>query len=382
MKSIVFVATTPFAVNSFLHDHLLVLSKTFKVSLCVNTKVYKLADDLESVVDVTHIEIKRKMAPLSDIFVFIRLCIFFAATRPNAVHSITPKAGLLAMMAAYALRVPLRCHTFTGQIWANRTGMSRAFLKATDRMVVRLSSQVFADSYSQCRYLESESIVPLGGISILGHGSIAGVDVGKFWPNTLARDTLRRSFGVSNDIVVFLFVGRIVRDKGIFDLLESFRHVIAIYDLCELWVVGPDEDGLQAQLELLFEGTSGRVRWCGSTFEPQNYMASADVLVLPSYREGFGVVVIEAAACRTPAIAYHTDGISDAVVDGVTGVLVEKYDTAALAKAMVLLASDSTLREKLGSAAHERAALHFSSDLVTDAWVHFYQAATSRSAEQ
>ncbi|MCS6293165.1 MAG: glycosyltransferase, partial [Nitrospira sp.] len=290
----------------------------------------------------------------------------------TAVHSITPKAGLLAMLAARLAAIRLRHHTFTGQVWATKSGIARSLLKAFDRLIVYAASQVFADSSSQCRFLEDERVVKPGGISVLGPGSIAGVDVGRFRPDVEMRRQVRAEMDSSDDLCVFLFVGRLTRDKGVFDLVEAFTTVAATNPRVELWLVGPDEEGLSEQLECRSRRGIGRMRWLGQTSQPERYMSGADVLVLPSYREGFGSVVIEAAACAIPTVAYRIDGVIDAVVEERTGLLVERRNVDAFAAAMLALSLDPARRNQLGRQALDRAAKEFSSPAVTAKWTAFY----------
>jgi glycosyltransferase involved in cell wall biosynthesis len=372
IHSLFFVATTPFAVNAFLRTHLLALAETHEVTLCVNTKAYPLDEDVARAVHVRHVDISRKIAPWKDMRALFQLLRCFRELRPATVHSLTPKAGLLAMLASWLAYVPLRFHTFTGQVWATRAGISRSLLKGIDRLIALCASQVFADSASQCRFLEDEGVVRRGAISVLGQGSVAGVDLARFRPDPVARATLRALTGVADAAPIFLFVGRLVRDKGVFDLVEAFAALNDLHGHWELWMVGPDEDGLQTTLQAEGERLGWRIRWFGPTPKPESYMAAADVFVLPSYREGFGSVIIEAAACGIPSIAYRTDGVIDAIVDGRTGFFVDKGDVQGLSDAMNRLGAECSTRKKLGQAAHLRAASEFSSASVSKAWLDFY----------
>ncbi|WP_319245354.1 glycosyltransferase family 4 protein [uncultured Propionivibrio sp.] len=370
--SLVFVATTPFAVNAFLLTHLLALAKTHEVTLCVNTTTYPLAEEVARAVRVRHIDIARKISPWQDLHALFQLLRCFREIRPATVHSLTPKAGLLAMLAGWLTGVPLRFHTFTGQVWATRTGFGRSLLKGIDRLITLCASQVFADSASQCRFLEEEAVVRRGGISVLGQGSVAGVDLARFRPDPVARAALRAETGVADVEPVFLFVGRLVRDKGVFDLVEAFAALSVKHEQWELWVVGPDEEGLQAALQADGERLGARIRWFGPTLVPERYMAAADVFVLPSYREGFGSVIIEAAACGIPSIAYRIDGVIDAIVDGHTGLFVDKGNVQGISDAMNRLGAEISTRKTLGEAAHLRASNKFSSASVSSAWLDFY----------
>jgi glycosyltransferase involved in cell wall biosynthesis len=378
--SMTFVATTPFAVNAFLRSQLLLLAKTYDVTLCVNTSAYPLEKDIQSVVRVQHIDIGRKISPWQDLRAFVQLLKFLYMLKPDIVHSMTPKAGLLTMFAGRLARVPWCFHTFTGQIWANKTGIGRYLFKWIDRLIALAANQVFADSASQCRFLEKQGVVRRGGVTVLGQGSVAGVDLERFQPNPVARLSLRTKLGINNGIPVFVFVGRMVRDKGVFDLVEAFAMVNALNPHWELWMIGPDEDGLQEKLSKMGVSLRANIRWLGRTFSPERYMAAADVFVLPSYREGFGSAIIEAAACEIPTIAYKIDGVIDAVIEGRTGILVDKGDVQGFAQAMKDLGNLPVKRKLLGQAALERAVKDFSSKQVSQEWLAFYDALLKRVA--
>ena len=375
--SLVFVATTPFSVNAALRSHLLALVKAHEVTLCVNTTAYPLVEELAHAVRIRHIDIVRKIEPWKDLIALYQLFKCFREIRPATVHSVTPKAGLLAMMAAWLSGVDFRFHTFTGQVWATKTGIVRELLKGIDRLIALCASRVFADGLSQCRFLEDEGIVRRGGVTMLGQGSIAGVDLTRFSPNPVARLALRHELGVAEAVPVFLFVGRIVRDKGVFDLVEAFASLNAKHGLWELWMVGPDEDGLQTSLKAEGKRLGARIRWLGPTHEPERYMAAADVFVLPSYREGFSTVIIEAAACGIPTIGSRINGVVDAIVEESTGCLVNKGDIRELTQVMERIGSDRKVLSDMGQAAKSRAINNFSSSTVSAAWLSFYSSVLS-----
>ena len=245
-------------------------------------------------------------------------------------------------------------------------------MKAIDRLIVVCANRVFADSASQCKFLENEGVVQRGSVVVLGQGSVAGVDLARFHPDASARAALRTDLGVSNDTPVFLFVGRLVRDKGVFDLVDAFALVNAKHHQWELWMVGPDEDGIQADLEARGAHSGARIRWFDPTPCPERFMTAADAFVLPSYREGFGSVIIEAAACGVPSIAYRIDGVVDAIVENRTGLFVNKGDIHSLSDSIKRIGDDHELRAKLAESARLRAINDFSSSAVTDAWQKFY----------
>lgn len=373
MPVVMFVVTTPFAVNAFLANHIAVLSGHYRIVLCTNLDAYEMLPWLLNLVEVRQIPFARKISFGSDLKSLLQLMAAIRQIRPSVIHSITPKAGLLAMIAGFLARVPHRWHTFTGQVWATHKGLARRLLKGIDRLIALTASRVFADSGSQCRFLLSEGVVRDGQIGVTGPGSITGVSLERFHPDAAQSKRLREQMGTEAHACVFLFVGRLTKDKGVFDLVHAFKELASAERDMELWVVGPDEQGLLKGLQELSDGCEAPIRWLGATLTPEHFMAAADVLLLPSYREGFGSVIIEAAACGIPAIAYRVDGVIDAVVEGESGLLVEVGQATAFASAMKVMAKNRELRLRLGHQAQERAVREFSSDKVTGAWLEFYR---------
>lgn len=371
-RKVCIVATVPFAVNVFLSPQVKRLSRDYDVTIVANGVAGDLIPALSGVRFVP-LDIERKIALGRDIATVFHLWRFFRAQRFDAVHSIMPKAGLLAMMAAKAAGIPFRFHTFTGQVWATQRGLKKALLKALDGLMALCATRVFADSYSQRKFLIEEKVVSPARIGVLADGSAAGVDMKRFSADQGVRAELRRQLRIPQNDIVFLFVGRLTRDKGLLDLAQAFVRVAAGDEAVHLMVVGPDEEGLSREIAALTQAISGRVHIAGFTDEPERYMRAADVLCLPSYREGFGAVIIEAAAVGLPAVASRIYGVTDAVEEGVTGILHKPAAIPELANAMVLLASRAQVREAMGKAAHARVAEKYSEERVVAAFADFYR---------
>lgn len=370
--AICFVVSIPLAARAFLGGQIKALSAHYAVDLAVNLAAGPDAlGEIPAHARVIAVPIQRQVRWLADLAALVKLFRLFRRERYAAVSSITPKAGLLALLAATAARVPLRIHVFTGQVWATRRGWRRWLLKGADRLMARLATHVLADSQSQRAFMADEGIAPAEKIRVLGAGSICGVDGERFRPDAARRAMVRRELNIPEAAVVFLFLGRLNRDKGVLDLASAFAaldHPAAV-----LLVVGPDEANLREAMMARLDRAGERARFVGYTERPEDFMAAADVFCLPSYREGFGMVVIEAAACGAPAIASRIYGVTDAVEDGVTGLLHPPGDVATLRQAMALLAVDASRRAALGQAARERALRRFSAAAITAAWVDFYR---------
>lgn len=372
MSRLCFVVASELTVEAFLLDHLGALSRDNQVWLVVNTADPDSLKRKGIDVEVVPLEIRRRISLTQDARQLIRLWQVLRKGGFDVVHSVTPKAGLLAMAAAAAARVPVRIHTFTGQVWATRSGLSREVLRGVDCALARMATLILADSPSQREFLIREGVVEADRIAVLGAGSISGVDLDRFRPDSEIRSSVRAARRVSAGATLFLFVGRLTRDKGLLDLVRAFSEHARQNPLSRLLVVGPDEDGMVGGMRMLAGECGNRLEFEGFVSDPERLMAAADVLCLPSYREGFGSVLIEAAATGVPSIASRIYGIIDAVQDGVTGILHEPRDASEIARAMTTLADDPQLRRSLGAAAQARARAEFGKARLTAEIVKLY----------
>ncbi len=274
------------------------------------------------------------------------------------------------MVASRLARVPVRIHTFTGQVWVNLKGPKRLFLKTLDRVIARMASHILVDSPSQRDFLLDQKVIHKARSACLGEGSISGVDLSKFAPDMDVRDRVRKELQISVDQVMVVFIGRLKRDKGVLDLAKAIgrrsdNHIL-------LLLVGPDEEDLEEEIMGVSGINMSRVKFISFTPNPELYIKASDILCLPSYREGFGSVVIEAAACAVPAIGTRIYGITDSIQDGRTGLLYEKGDISTLGTLLDKLACDKDLRTALGNNARERTEKVFSQDRLTSELMSLY----------
>jgi glycosyltransferase involved in cell wall biosynthesis len=369
-KRICFIATVDFAINAFLLNHLKSLSNYYEIIVIANTNDEIFLKKQGLGIRVIPIKISRKINLLNDLLCLVKLIWIFFKESPRSIQSITPKAGFLSMLAGFFTAVPFRVHTFTGQVWANKTGIKRSLLKLIDSLIGNLSTINIVDSHSQRDFLVAKNVLSAKKSIVFGSGSVSGVDLSKFKPSKKNRCEVMRDLSIPKDAFIFLYLGRLNRDKGVLDLASAFSKIRN--DKAYLLVVGPDEADFGNQMQKLCGPNQERMRLVGFSKEPQKYLAAADVLSLPSYREGFGSVIIEAAAMGVPAIASNIYGISDAVQNEKTGLLHAPKDIDAIINCMNLFLSDSKLLRRYGSAAKKRAQKEFDADLMSQHWLNFY----------
>lgn len=369
MKRVCLVTTSPLIVNFFLVPYLLSLKRTYQVTLIVNAAEGTPLEPLPDI-RVVSMPVLRKMAPFSDMAMLFRLVWFFLRERFDLVHSFSPKAGLLAIVAAKIAGIPHRVHTYTGQVWSTRRGLMRWMLREADRAIARAATHLLADSVSQREFLGRHGVVSADRCEVLGWGSVSGVDVRRFRPDPEARARVRAELNIPLDATVVLFLGRVTREKGIPELVDAFSVLAERRVGLYLLIVGPDEDELTVSIAACKYGQ--RVRILGYSRRPEHYVAASDVLALPSHREGFGTVILEAAAAGVPTVAARIYGVTDAVVDGQTGLLHKPGDVRDLVERLARVVDDADFRARLGACARERALEEFSQERLTSELMAFY----------
>lgn len=317
------------------------------------------------------INIPRSLKPMQDFIALIRLTQFFMIHRFDIAHSTTPKAGLLTAIAAFISGIPVRLHTFTGQPWITLKGIMRWSSRSADKLIGVLNTKCYADSKSQEQFLVDEGIVSSRKIAVIGKGSISGVDTIRFSParwSLSEKHHIRQSVSIALSAKIVIFVGRISPDKGIKELISAFHELLRMNYNVDLLLVGPYEKDCEGKssTDIIGAKQCSRVHFIGYTECPEKYLAIADIFCLPSYREGFGTVVIEAAAMGIPTVGTNIYGITDAVVDGETGILVPPRNEKVLYEALKHMLDHPDELEKMGKAARLRCVQHFDANKVNE----------------
>ncbi len=319
------------------------------------------------------VEMQRHISPFKDLKSLWQLIKVFRKVRPTMVHSMTPKAGLLCMMAAWLCRVPVRVHTFTGLVFPTSTGLKRRILMATDWLTCACATHIIPEGEGVKKDLLNNSITKKP-LRVLGYGNVMGIDLRRFDPEDTevveVAKPLRRP-----GVFTFIFIGRIVRDKGINELIEAFKRLNAQYPNTRLILVGSTEQDLDpVKPETLAEIESNPViEAVGRQNDVRPWLAAADAFVFPSYREGFPNVVIEAGAMGLPSIVTDINGSREIIIDGKNGAIVPSKDAEALYRAMKRMATDAGWRETLASNARTMIASRYEQSYVRQCLKDFYK---------
>ena len=313
---------------------------------------------------------ERRISFMKDLKSLWRMINVMRKEKPYLVHSMTPKAGLISMIAAWLTRVPVRIHTFTGLVWPTSSGLKRKILMATDWITCVCATHIIPEGQGVLDDLKN-SRVCRKPMKILGYGNVKGVDMEYFNPSRFT------DIEKNSSVFKFVFVGRIVGDKGINELVDAFAKLNSEYPATRLTLVGSYEanlDPLKPKTLAVIE-ESHSIDACGPKYGDDllvEYMKS-DCFVMPSYREGFPNTVMEAGAMGLPSIVTDINGSREIILNGENGIIVPPKDKNALYEAMKQILLDDNLRENMASAARQLIASRFEKNFVQRCLIDFYE---------
>ncbi len=324
MTKIVRTSTVPTSLHTFCLEQMQAMADRGYDVLAVSSPGPEMAEMAKCRgVRTFEVPMERQISLLRDIRSLWSMYRLLRRERPDIVHSITPKAGLVTMMAARMAGVPVRIHTFTGLVWPSATGVKQKILKATDRLLCRCATHIVPESRGVMEQM-TQGRITRKPLRLLGHGNLRGID-GAHYSRT--PEVMAQAGHLRTPQLTFLFVGRLVRDKGIDELVRAF-HGIDSPDI-RLVMVGrqePELDPLSADV-LRIMADDERITAPGELSDVRPWMAAADVLVLPSHREGFPNVVLEGGAMDLPVITTAVNGATDVIENGCNGVIIPLRDT-------------------------------------------------------
>lgn len=375
MKKLFRISTVPMSLNLLLKGQLRYLNQFYDV-----TAISGAGKDMDEVqnreqVKTQVIEMAREISPFQDLMALYRLYCYFKKEKPDIIHSITPKAGLLSMLAGKFAGVPIRIHTFTGLIFPSKKGIFKTVLIGMDRLLAGCATHIYPEGEGVKEDLIKYRITQKP-LKMIANGNVNGIDTAYFNRNEISTnilENLKADLGIEENDFVFIFVGRLVRDKGINELIAAFSNINLNLNL-KLLLVGPLEAELDPLLPQTLQeiATNPNIISVGFQKDVRPYFLLSDALVFPSYREGFPNVVLQSLALQVPAIVTDINGSNEIITHGKNGLIVPPKNASELQKAMEKLLTDRALCESL-RAYSQQSILRFEQKLVWEALLAEYQ---------
>lgn len=351
-------------------------SKGFEVTT-ISADGKEVADVIADGTKHIAIPLTRKITPFQDLICLLKLIKVIRQLKPEIIHTHTPKAGLLGMIAAWICRVPVRLHTVAGLPLMEATGMKRTILEWAENITYACAHRVYPNSKGLELFIRANLSVNPGKLKIIGKGSTNGIDTVRFTKSAELKvhaKEIRKRYGIGEEDIVFSFVGRIVGDKGIVELATAFQQFLNQSGSRKyfLLLIGDFEENLDPLPGdvMTFLKNNSSVIMPGFQSDIRPWVMSSDVFVFPSYREGFPNVVMQASLLEVPTIVSDINGCNEIITNGQTGLVVPPKNAAALYIAMNSLANNPAMRKLLASSARDFVSRHFKREEV---WKALYR---------
>lgn len=371
MKKLLRISTVPMSLDTFCEGQLKMLSEHYEV-----VAVSSPDPELETIhkregIRTIAVPMERHISLWRDIKALVKMIGVMHRERPDIVHSMTPKAGLLSMMAAWMTRVPVRMHTYTGLVFPTATGMKQRILIWMDKILCRCTTYINPEGQGVADDLKRFHITKKP-LHIIGNGNVRGINL-EYWSRDKVDRDIRQELGIESNDIVLLFVGRLVGDKGINELVEAFSRIKE--ENVKLLLVGPKEENLDPlKSETLQHIESDpRIMAVGSQTDVRPYYVASDVFVFPSYREGFPNTVLEAGAMGLPSIVSDINGSREIIIEGKNGMIIPSKDVEALYNTIRRLINDNGYRHQLANQARPLIASRYEQQWLWNELLKVYQ---------
>lgn len=371
-KKIIRSSTIPISLKTFLNGSIEPLMDKYDLTLVSSPE--KELDELHEIYGVKTIGVymERHISLVKDLKALYSLIKVFKKEKPFMVHSMTPKAGLLCMMAAWFTRVPKRVHTFTGLVWPTSVGLQRKILILTDKILCACATHIIPEGEGVKSDLQRE--ITNKPMKVLGYGNVRGIDM-DYWKIT--PDITTSASEIRDDSkFTFLFVGRLVGDKGINELVDAFCKLCEKHPQARLLLVGPAEENLDPLKKETWDKIKAtqQIVEIGPAWGKDllKYYAASDCFVFPSYREGFPNTVIEAGAMGLPSIVTDINGSREIIIEGQNGLIIPSKNTNALYDSMSKMIEDNGMRETMSKNSRTLIENRFEQGFVRKCLFDFY----------
>lgn len=369
MKKLIRITTVPISLEKLLENQLSFMNEFFEVIAISSDKERLEKFGKENNVKVKHIELTRQITPLKDLIALWKMYWFLKKEKPFIVHSHTPKAGTIGMLAAKFAGVPNRLHTVAGLPLLEVSGEKRKLLNLVEKVTYWAATRVYPNSNGLKEIILSENFCKKEKLKVLGNGSSNGINTSFFDSSLFSseeKNKLREQLKIQELDFVYIFVGRLVGDKGINELIEAFTKIESTSKNCKLILVGPFEpelDPLQPTTLSLID-TNENIICVGYQKDVRPFFAISNCLVFPSYREGFPNVVMQAGAMGLPSIVSDINGCNELIIEKVNGIIVPPKDTESLIHAMKSIIDNYYKTEQMAQNSREMIASKFEQKLI------------------
>jgi glycosyltransferase involved in cell wall biosynthesis len=353
-QKIIRITTVPISLEKLLENQLSFMKSHYEVTAISSDKVnLKRVGQLQQV-PVFCIEMTREITPWKDLKAVWQLYKFLKKEKPFIVHTHTPKAGTVGMIAAMFAGVPNRLHTIAGLPLLEVNGFKRKLLNVVEKITYACATKIYPNSYGLMEIVIKQKFCKPEKIKVIGQGSSNGINTNYFNPELFSdenKQKLKTTLRINSNDFVFIFVGRLVRDKGINELVSSFKKISNLNKNVKLLLVGSPESDLdpldQTTLEEIL--LNNNIISVGFQTDVRPYFAISDCLVFPSYREGFPNVVMQAGAMGLPSLVSDINGCNEIVIDGKNGIIIPPKDTNSIEQSMKIIMNENLLRNQMRS---------------------------------
>lgn len=338
-KKLIRITTIPLSLDKLLEGQLLFMNDYYDVVAVSSEKEYLEKIGKRENVATHHIEMTRKITPIQDVIAVIKMYFYFKKVKPYIVHTHTPKAGIVGMMAAKLAKVPHRLHTVAGMPLLESTGLKRKILDFVEKLTYSCSTKVYPNSKELLQIIQTNSYCENLKLKVIANGSSNGINTCYFNSDLIPQHQkveLKNQLKINENDFVFIFVGRIVTDKGINELVQAFSKLNQEINSIKLLLVGPFEEDLNPlkpeTLEIIKSHSS--IVSVGYQNDVRHYFSISNALVFPSYREGFPNVVMQAGAMNLPSIVSNINGCNEIIENNENGIIIPVKNSTALFLAM------------------------------------------------
>ena len=355
MKKLVILTTVPLSLATLIKGQPKYLSQFFDITLISSNDTLISQVEAYEGIKVHTIDMTREITPFQDLKALFKIFVYLSQNRPDIIYSFTPKAGLLGMIASYFARVPVRVHNIVGMPLIEASGNKKRLLKVIEKITYFFSTNLFCNSYGLKEYIQKN--LTKKNVKVVGNGSINGIDM-ELFKNSFTqtqKDDLRYNLNIQKDDFVLLFVGRVVKDKGINELIQAFSILDKKYNNLKLLIVGDFEEHLNPieskSIEIM--RSNQNIIQVGFQKDVRPYLGVSSLFVLPSYREGLPNSLLEAGSFGIPLLATDINGCNEIIRDRENGILIKPKSVESLVDGISLLVENKQLYNRIKNSVRE-----------------------------